>query len=354
MVICYFGDYRPDYARSRVLLEGLKRNGAIILECRSEKTGLAKYWELYQKHKEIKDKYDILIVGQSVRSRLVWLAKLISNKKVVWDAFYSLYDKYVFDSQLISPESLKARYYWWLERLACALADLILLDTEEHIKYFVKEFSVKKEKFVRVFVGTDIDSENLPLIEKDANRPFLVHFHGKYIPLQGAEYIIGAAKILEEHPDIKFNLIGSGQTYAVCRKLAEELDVDNINFIGYLAFPALVRIMNEADVCLGIFGGTPKTQRVIPNKVYEAAALKKPIITADTPAIKELFADGQSALLCQAANEKDLASKIIKLKENEELRDSIARGGYEVFKNQAVPDIIGKNLLASLKNLLKK
>ena len=103
-----------------------------------------------------------------------------------------------------------------------------------------------------------------------------------------------------------------------------------------------------ASICLGIFGDTAKTLRVIPNKVYEAIAMKKPVITADTPAIKELFSDKQNIVLCETACPRDLAVKILELKNNQELRDKIAENGYKVFKNKATPKIIGKELINSI------
>lgn len=155
MKICFFGDYDPNYARNRVLLKGLRENGVEILECHSDEKGFWLYWDLYKKHKEIRGRYDILIVAQSFNTRLVWLAKLLTDKRVVWDAFYSLYDKYAFDNKVISPNSLRGWYLWFYEWLACALADIILLDANEHIKYFVEIFKVKRNKFIRVLIGAD-------------------------------------------------------------------------------------------------------------------------------------------------------------------------------------------------------
>jgi glycosyltransferase involved in cell wall biosynthesis len=348
MIICYFGDYDPNYARNRVLLKGLRENGAEVLECHSDKKGFGLYWELYKKHKKIREKYDILIVAQSFNTRLVWLAKLLSDKKIVWDAFYSLYDKYVNESKTISRYGIRAAYQWLRERLACGLADLILLDTNEHIKYFVQEFGVNQNKFRRVLVGAEVVGEN---VKKEKEDVFLILFYGNYSPLQGVEYIVRAAKILEGCSEIKLRLIGTGETYDKNRKLAEALEVNNIEFIKRMPYDELVKEIARADVCLGVFGNTAKTQRVIPNKVYDATALGKPIITSNTPAIRELFADKKNILLCNAADSKDLADKILKLKNDGNLRAGIAQGGYEVFKSSATPRVIGEHLLALIKLL---
>jgi len=79
MTVCYFGNYQKDYPRNDVLISGLKQNNCHVLECQTRARGIKKYLSLYQQHKKIKNKYDVLIVGFAGHS-LVWFAKLISNK----------------------------------------------------------------------------------------------------------------------------------------------------------------------------------------------------------------------------------------------------------------------------------
>jgi len=157
MTICYFGDYNSNYSRNRVIIKGLKENGVNVLECNVGEKGIKKIFNLIKKHKEITNKYDLMIVGYSDSRFLVPLAKILTNKPVVWDAFYSLYDSWIFDRKIVSPKSPKAYYYWFLDWINCKLADLILLDTKAHIDYFVNTFKVRKEKFVRVLIGADND-----------------------------------------------------------------------------------------------------------------------------------------------------------------------------------------------------
>ena len=155
MTICYFGNYDPEYARNRVLIKGLRENGVEVLLCNDRSGGIKKYFKLWRLHKKFANKYDLLIVGYSDSRSMVLLAKIISKKPIVWDAFYSLYDSLVFDRKLVSPKNFKAKYYWFLDWLVCKLADKILLDTNEHIKYFVKTFKIKENKFIKVLIGAD-------------------------------------------------------------------------------------------------------------------------------------------------------------------------------------------------------
>ena len=262
MTICYFGDYNPEYARNRVIIKGLKQNGVEVLECNERLAGLKKYRRLQKCLKKFKGQYDILLVGYSDNRWLPIWARLINRKPVVWDAFYSKYDVLVFDRKLVKQASIKSFYHWVNEWLACRVSDTILLDTNSYIDYFAKTFHASKGKFIRVLIGAD-EEVFYPAPEKAEGKKFLIHFHGKFIPVQGIQYIIQTAKILEKYSDIKFQLIGDGQTYEQMVKLAKDIFLKNVSFLGYQPFEKLNSYLQQADISLGNFGDTDKALRVI-------------------------------------------------------------------------------------------
>ncbi len=345
MKICYFGIYNPDYSRNHVIIRGLLANGIEVVECRTQKTGLLKYWDLLQKYRRLAKDFDFIIVGFPGNQAAV-LAKLISSKPVILDAFLSFYDSMIFDRRAHSRFGPFAAYYWCLDFAGCFFADAILLDTQAHIDYFVDKFKIKKEKFSRIFVGSD-DQLFFPAPAESPAGQFIVHFHGYFLPLQGIEIIIAAAKILEKE-GIQFNLIGRGKTYDQIRKIADELQVKNISFINPVPYEKLRDYIVAADVCLGVFGRTAKAGRVIPNKVFEALACRRPVITADQPVIGELLQDGKEVLLCRPYDAADLAEKILLLKNNRELAATIAAAGHELFKRELTPKELVKKLLIEL------
>lgn len=337
MVICYFGFYDADYSRNRILIKGLEQSGVKVIECHTRKAGVFKYWELVLKFLKIKDKFDIMVVGYPGFQSVI-LAKLLTRKPVIFDAFVSLYDSNVFDRKVYPPRSLKALRDWFLDYFSCRLADKVIIDTNEHITYFAREFGIDKKKFFRIFVGSD-DEYFRPIDSKKENNKFIVHFHGWGVPLQGVEYIIKAARILKDE-QIYFNIIGTKVKIE-----HEDLTLKKVHFFNYLPYKELNNYLASADISLGIFGKTPKAKRVIPNKIFESLAARVPVITAETPAIKELLQDQENIILCQSANEQDLADKIMMLKNNQELRDRIAANGYNLFIEKLTPRHLGRELL---------
>jgi glycosyltransferase involved in cell wall biosynthesis len=232
----------------------------------------------------------------------------------------------------------------------CHFADYLILDTYSHIKFFHEKFNVPIKKFRRVFIGAN-DEIFFPLKKEEGKEnQFLVGFWGTFIPLQGIQYIIKAAKILEKISQFKFIIIGNGQTYKENWLLAKKLKISNIKFLDFVPLQDLPQILNNFDIGLGIFGDTPKTIQVIPNKIFEGNAMKLPMISCDSPAIRELYTDNKNIILCERANPKSLAEAILKLKNNTLLREKIKENGYSIFQKYCSPYVLGK----FLKNIFKK
>jgi hypothetical protein len=86
----------------------------------------------------------------------MWLAKIIFfNRLIIFDAFLSLYDSNVNDRKVYSGIGLRGMRDFLLDWYSIRLANIILLDTQEHISYFLSRFGGNPKRFVRVFVGTD-------------------------------------------------------------------------------------------------------------------------------------------------------------------------------------------------------
>ncbi len=339
MKVLYFGSYDPNYTRNAVLINGLRQNGVDVIECGDNSPGVRKFINLFLKHWRLKNKYDVMVVG-FLGQQMAPFAKLISRKPIIFDAFLSLYDSNVFDRKTVKKGSIRAFYYWILDWLSMRLADVILFDTEQHIKYASEEFRINRNKFRRIWIGARNDV--FYPMSKLNSEEFLIIFHGSFIPLQGIEYILKAAKICEKD-GVNFLIIGDGQEKKKMIELSSELGLKNVEFIGFMSQEWIREKIAQADVCLGIFGDTQKTQRVIPNKVYECLAMRKPVITADTSAIRELFGD-DDMMLVKTADSESLAAAILHLKKNPEQMSKLAFNGYDKFKNNASPRVLGSKL----------
>lgn len=370
MKICYWGTYDRGYPRNQTIIRGLRANGVEVAELNEplwkntkEKLERASSWwkdpafllrwaALYFKlaFRLLREKnVDFIFVGYAGHFD-IFPARLLSaltGKPLVFDAFLSIYEAFTSDRSTVAPGSLRARALYLVDKYSCLLSDVVLLDTDEHIKYFCSTFGLPREKFVRSFIGASEDAfPPLPAAPQEGR--FLVLHFGRYIPLHGLKHIVRAAKELEAHGDIHFRFIGSGEELEATLRLAKELGLKRAEFIEFIKPAELVKHIAQADVCLGIFGETEKAARVIPNKVYEAMAMKRPVLTGRSPAAAELLTDQEDCLLCGMADPAAIAAALLRLKSEPGLRLKIAENGRRLFEKKACGKVLGREILEML------
>jgi glycosyltransferase involved in cell wall biosynthesis len=127
--------------------------------------------------------------------------------------------------------------------------------------------------------------------------------------------------------------------------MARKLGLSNVVFQDWIPTEDLGTFIRSFDLSLGIFGITPKTARVIPSKIYDICTAGVPFITADTPAIREVFHHGENAYLIPAGNPEALVEAIRYLKSNPDLRKNIAEGARQIGKGMFSFKEIGNDLI---------
>jgi glycosyltransferase involved in cell wall biosynthesis len=225
--------------------------------------------------------------------RVVALVGRVRRVPTVYDHFISLEETVVGDRRLRAEGSAASRLLRRVDRGACRAADLVLADTPADAAYFATRAGVANDRFRVLWVGAQ---EDVFTPAATAPEQGLVFFHGTYIPLHGIDTIVRAAKLLE-HDDVRFRLLGSGQERPAIEQLVRGLEVANVELADPVAVGELPGQIARADLCLGIFGTTPKAFRVVPNKVFEYLAVGRPVLTADTEAIRSAFSSSEVAVV---------------------------------------------------------
>lgn len=343
--VLYVGSYKPSYPRNKIFLDGLRKNGVTVTECNEKSSGFVKYLKLAWRLIHLRGTYDVMLVGFPGQE-VMFIARLCSSAPIVFDVFTSHYMGYVLDRRYYSEDSFRASVYRFLDKWSCRLADAVVLDTRAHINFFVREYGLPREKFHRIFLGANSDMHHpRPTRESDGRRTVL--FWGSFIPLQGTEHIIAAAALLRNE-QIRFILIGAGQTRARDIDEAKRLGLENIQFPGKVDDAELVEYIRDADICLGAFSDGVKADSTIQNKIFETLASHKPLLTIRTTAISELLTDNEHCLLCEKASPADIALKIRRLSDDAALCSAIAENGYRYFLSHLTEEKIGRELLSVL------
>jgi glycosyltransferase involved in cell wall biosynthesis len=91
----------------------------------------------------------------------------------------------------------------------------------------------------------------------------------------------------------------------------------------------------------GIVLGGFRQSRAIPPAVFEALATGAPVITADTPAARELLDEDESALLVPPDDAGALAGALRRLTDDDALRTAVAAQGRRVYAERASRSVLG-------------
>jgi len=352
--VCYFGTYDPEYPRNRIVIDGLRASGAEVAECNMPFWGATEervcrasggwlsarflwrlarcYVSLLRKELSIPD-YDVMLVGYPGQLD-VYLARALSSRRrkpLVFDVLMSL--SLILEERGIAASSpLTARLAYWLERGACRLVDCIILDTAPYRDYFCRKYHLSPDVFRLAPLGAD-ERVYHPLARPRGDlTTFKVVYHGRFVPLHGVEVIVEAARILRGCRGIQFEFIGEGTTKQEALTMVARYSLQNVSFVGWIDKDQISRHLSDADLCLGVFGTTQQAFYTVPNKIWEGLAMRRAVITGDTPAVRDVLTHGQHVYLCKPGSPGSLASAVLTLYDDPDLRERLARQGCEYWQ----------------------
>jgi glycosyltransferase involved in cell wall biosynthesis len=280
------------------------------------------------------ERYDAVIVGYPGHFDLPAARRAARGAPVVFNPLVSLADTLVSDRARFHDGSLPARALALVDRRALRAADVVVADTEQHARFFAELADLERVEVC--FVG----AEERVFQPGPAGAFTHALFVGKLIPLHGLETILEAARLA---PELPFRIVGSGQLDGLLERRPE-----NVEWVRWVEYEQLAGELHTAGVALGIFGRSEKAARVIPNKAFQALACGTPLVTADTPAARELLADGESALLVPTGDASALANALLRLASDDALRARIADGGLTAYRRHASEDVLGRRWLSIL------
>jgi glycosyltransferase involved in cell wall biosynthesis len=285
----------------------------------------------------------------------VLLARILTRMRrtpLIFDPYLSLYQTVVRDRALTGSGGAVGVLVKQLDRWALRAADHVLLDTASHGLLYASElgFDPSKGHVVPVGAEANVFPWQPPSTSCDSD---VVLFYGSMIPLHGIETIIRAAAEFRMDRSIRFKLVGTGQEYRKARDLSSELEADGvISWIDSVPYAELSDLIAGATICLGIFGTSDKANAVVPNKVFQYLSVGRPVISGDTPAMREWFTDGKNCLLVPPGDSAALAAAIRQLKGNPRVQSSLAMEGHELFEHAFSSARIGELLSEILTRII--
>ena len=158
---------------------------------------------------------------------------------------------------------------------------------------------------------------------------FVVAWCGTVGMAHGLEVVLRAAARLRDRgrPDIVFLLVGDGARLDALRDAAARQGLDNVVFAGRLDRAEIPEVLSFADACLVHLRAVPLFTTVMPSKIFEAAAMGRPLVLGVGGFARRFVEDAGCGLCIEPENDGELVEAVLRLAGHPELRRRLGEAG---------------------------
>lgn len=230
----------------------------------------------------------------------------------------------------VMRENAYIRALRWLERRLYVSASRIVT-VSDGLRKRIIERGVPANKVGVVPNGVEIDRVRPRPIRRELqqelslNGRFVAGYIGTHGMAQGLEFVLAAADRLR-NSRVSFLFVGEG----ACRKsllaMAEELKLEHVRFVGLIPSQEAAEHLALCDVILIPLRRSSQIEITIPAKIFEAAAMEKPMIVAAEGASATLIERYGAGITVPPEDPDALASAIVRLEGDPVLLSTLRQG----------------------------
>lgn len=158
---------------------------------------------------------------------------------------------------------------------------------------------------------------------------FVVSYVGTHGLAHGLETVLDAAHLLRGRTDIGFLLIGDGAAKKALVQKREALGLDNVVMLDQLDRQRMPAVWAATDASLVVLRDMPVFLTVIPSKIFESMAMRKPIILGVAGESREIIERAGAGLCVKPGDPQSLADAIGTLSRDGALAQALGASGYE-------------------------
>jgi glycosyltransferase involved in cell wall biosynthesis len=236
---------------------------------------------------------------------------------------------------LVTPEKS------WSARVAtkCVLraCDLITCDAE-HIKTPLMELGARSDKINTIYFGIDIQKFKPGLRDEKlcaelgiSESPVIISLRSLH-PMYDIDSLIASIPlVLKEVPEAKFVIAGEGSEKERLKELAKSLGIwGSVRFLGLIPNDDLPKYLVSSD----IYVSTSLSDAGLAASTAEAMACGLPVIVTDFGDNRNWVEDNVNGYIIPLKSPEALASKIIHLLHDREIRERFGRLNRQIIEDK--------------------
>jgi len=235
---------------------------------------------------------------------------------------------WVLEIRDLWPESIVAvgaiRNRWiigslrWIERFAYRHADAIVSVTGAFRQYMV-EMNIPAEKIAVIPNGVDLDFyrpddlEIRPIQEPGLSGKFVASYFGTLGMAHHLETIMEAARLLRHRNDVVFLIVGDGAERDKLQRLRDDAALDNVIMLEQQPKSRMPYWWQCSSASMVLLRKSDLFKKVIPSKIFESMAMRKPIVLGVEGESREIVAAAGAGVCISPESACELAKRIVDL-----------------------------------------
>lgn len=247
---------------------------------------------------------------------------------------------WVFELRDLWPESIRtvgamkeSRILDLLEKVELALyrdADMVVALTDAFRSRLIAR-GIEPGKIEVVTNGANLDlyqpqKKDAELVKKyGLEGKFIVGYIGTHGMAHSLDFIVSSLKDVRD-PDIHFLFIGDGAMKQEVVKMAQGLQLQNVTFLDPVAKELVPGYVSITDIALVPLKKSDTFRTVIPSKIFEACAMRKPILLGVEGQAQEIVEEFSAGVVFEPENREDFLLKLALIKEDHDLYRSLQQG----------------------------
>jgi len=298
-------------------------------------------------------KHDI-IIATSPQFFTTWAAWGISKiKRTPW----------IFELRDLWPESIKTvgamkqgRAIDMLEKIELALyrdANKVIAVTDAFKTNLINR-GIDKEKIEVVTNGSNMElfyprEKDEELLKKlNLEDKFIVGYIGTHGMAHSLDFIMNSIGDIKDET-IHFLFIGDGAMKKTIVEIAQNLKLKTVTFLDSVSKDEVPKYLSIVDVSLAPLKKEDNFKTVIPSKIFEASAMKKPTLLGVEGQAQEILEKYNAGVCFEPENKEDFINKVLILKADQKLYKTYQKG-TEVLAR----DFDRKSLATEMLHIIQK
>ncbi len=180
---------------------------------------------------------------------------------------------------------------------------------------------------------------------------FIILYAGIIGHAQALETVLQAAELTKTQPSLKWVLLGSGPVKDKLVDMKEKMQLATIYFYPPVPKSSMPEVLKAVDVCLVPLKNIELFRGALPSKIFEALAMKRPILLGAEGEAKDLFIEqGKAGLAFKPEDATDLAKNALYLYNNKTELARLGENGRKYVEANFNRDIIAEKFYQFIKS----